>query len=106
MGRAVRTPVARQDLKGIGRHIATESGSREVALRFLDRIAEKTVIYATQPELGERRPDLGPEVRCFSVGSYVVFYRPRRNDIEVLRVIHGSRDIPSVWRTSPSGRGQ
>ncbi len=101
MGRVVRTPIARQDLKGIGRYIASESGSREVALRFLDAIERKIAIYATQPELGARRPDLGPEVRCFPVGSYIVFYRPRENDIEVLRVLHGSRDIPSVWRSRP-----
>ena len=99
MSRIVRTPIARQDLKGIGRHIAAESGSRDVALRFLDAVQRKIATYAGQPELGERRPDLGTEVRCFPVGSYVVFYRPHKNGIEVLRVLHGSRDIPSVWRT-------
>jgi toxin ParE1/3/4 len=101
MSRAVRTPIARQDLKGIGRHIAGDSGSRDVALRFLDVLERKIATYATQPELGERRPDLGAEVRCFPVGSYVVFYRARKDDIEVLRVLHGSRDIPSVWRNRP-----
>jgi toxin ParE1/3/4 len=99
MAGAVRTPLARHDLKEIGRHIARESGNREVALRFLDAIQRKIAVYATQPELGERRLDLGAEVRCFPVGNYVVFYRPRKKDIEVLRVLHGSRDIPSAWRT-------
>lgn len=56
------------------------------------------VLYATQPELGERPSDLGAEVRQFLVKRYVVFYRPLRDGIEVLRVLHGTRDIPAVWR--------
>ncbi len=98
MGRAVRTPIARQDLKEIGRYVARESGSRDVAVRFLGAIRRKIVLYAAQPELGERRPELAPDVRCFPVGNYGVFYRPEGNGIAVLRVLHGSRDIPSVWR--------
>ncbi len=100
MSRARRTPLARQDLKEIGLRIAAKSGSRDVALRFLTVVDRKIATYNRQPELGELRPDLGPEIRCFPVASYVVFYRPRKGGIEVLRVLHGSRDIPSVWRAS------
>ncbi len=98
MARVIRTPLARNDLKEIGRYIARESQSREVAIRFLDSIEQKLQLYATQPELGERRPDLGDQVRHFPVGNYVVFYRPIEAGIELLRVFHGSRDIPAVWR--------
>jgi len=98
MARVVRTPLGRADLKQIGRYVARESGSRAVALGLLDLIREKMELYATQPELGEKRPDLGEAVRQFAVKSCVVFYRPIEDGIEVLRVLHGSRDIPSVWR--------
>jgi toxin ParE1/3/4 len=99
MTRVTRTPLARDDLKQIGRYIARESQSRSVALRFLDSIGQKLLLYATQPEMGERRPDLGDDVRYFPVGNYVVFYRPTEAGIEVLRVLHGNRDIPSAWRS-------
>ena len=102
MARLIRTPVAREDLKEIGRYIARESQNRSVALRFLDSIQKKLRLYATQPEMGERRPDLGHDVRHFPVGDYVVFYRPIEAGIEVLRVFHSSRDIPSVWRSRDS----
>jgi len=98
MARVVRTPLARDDLKQIGRYIAQESGSRVAALRMLDLMRQKMELYATQPELGESRPDLGSDVRHFPVKSYVVFYRPLDDGIEVLRILHGSRDIPAVWR--------
>jgi len=99
MASVTRTPLARDDLKQIGRYIARESQSRSVALRFLDSIGQKLELYATQPEMGERRPDLGDDVRHFTVGHYVVFYHPTEAGIEVLRVLHGNRDIPSVWRS-------
>ena len=63
MARVVRTNVARKSVKEIGRQIARESGSRAVALRFLDTIEEKCRLYATQPLMGEARPDLGKNVR-------------------------------------------
>lgn len=101
MPRVNRTPLARRDLKDIGRYIARESCSRALALRFLDAIDARCKVYASQPELGEACPDLGPCVRRFSVGNFVVFYVPLADGIEVLRVIHGSRDIPAVWRNDP-----
>lgn len=101
MARVVRTPLARRDLKEIGRYIARESGSRSIALRFLDRIEARAETQAGQPRLGERRPDLDAEVRCFPVGSYLVFYRPLHQGIELLRILHGARDVPSAWREQP-----
>jgi toxin ParE1/3/4 len=101
MPRIVRAPLAKQDLKQIGRFIARESGSRDVALRLLESIDNRIRIYAAQPELGEARPDLDPVVRCFPIGNYVVFYRPTAGGIEVLRVLHGNRDLPAVWRNQP-----
>jgi toxin ParE1/3/4 len=99
MTRVLRTPLARRDLKEIGAYLARESRSRDVATRFLDRISKKCDVYATQPELGAACPDLGAEVRRFSVGNYVVFFRPLPDGIELLRILHGGRDVPSVWRS-------
>ena len=98
MARVLRTDQARDDLKAIGRYIAEQSQSRDIALRFLDRIDERCQIHATQPLMGEARPDLAEDLRCFPVSDYVVFYRPLSDGILVLTVIHGARDIPAVFR--------
>jgi toxin ParE1/3/4 len=98
MPRVVRTPLARRDLKEIGGFLARESQNRVVALRFLDVIAEKCELYATRPELGERCDEFAPRVRRFPVGNYVVFYKPLDSGIQVLRVLHASRDLPIAWR--------
>ena len=94
MSQVVRPASVREDLKDIGRRIAQESQSLDLALRFLDRIDEKCRLYATHPEMGTPRGDLGSGVRCFSVGDYVVFYEPCRIGIRLLLVVHGSREIP------------
>lgn len=34
-----------------------------------------------------------------AIGNYVIFYRPIANGIDVIRVLHGSRDIESIFET-------
>jgi plasmid stabilization system protein ParE len=69
MAQIARTRLSRKDLRDIGKHIARESQSLDVAERFLESIEDKCALYATRPELGELCPDLGKHVRRFSVGS-------------------------------------
>ena len=96
MPRVVQTAPVRDDLLAIWSHIAEDDP--DAADRLLDRIDEGCRLYATQPLMGQRRPDLHPSVRCFSVGMYVVFYRPIEDGVEVLLVAHGARDLPRVFR--------
>ena len=48
------------------------------------------------PGMGQNRDDLGPGLRCFVVSPYVVYYRPVEDTIEVLRILHGARDIRNI----------
>lgn len=96
MPEVVLTAEAEESRIGIWLHIAEESP--DAADRLLERLDEKCRLCATQPELGIPRPDLGRNVRCFSVGDYVVIYRPTEEGIVVLLVIHGARDIPTIFR--------
>ena len=96
MADVVQTSQACEDILEIGRYIAEQSESLETALRFLDRIKLKCELYATQPFMATSRPDLGDSVHVFSVGDYVVICQPIDGGIRVLRVLHGSRDIPLI----------
>lgn len=49
------------------------------------------------PESGRKRPDLAPDLRSLPVGNQVIFYRPIPDGIQVIRVLHGARDIPAVF---------
>jgi toxin ParE1/3/4 len=47
------------------------------------------------PLAGRERPDLCQGLRSFPVGSYVIFYIPLLDGIEVIRVLNGRQDIGS-----------
>ena len=45
------------------------------------------------PRLGPPRDDIRPGLRYLIVGDYVVLYRLIDEDVEIVRVVHGRRDL-------------
>jgi toxin ParE1/3/4 len=91
-----RSDLAESDLLEIGRYIARDN--IDAALRMLDRIDQKCKILAGNPLLGEGCPELGEDIRHFTVRPYVIIYRPLDDGIELVRVLHGARDIPAIFK--------
>ncbi len=52
----------------------------------------------SSPESGRSREVLSPGLRSFVVAPYVVFFRSTADTIEILRVLHGRRDIERIMR--------
>jgi toxin ParE1/3/4 len=46
--------------------------------------------------MGRRRDELGPALRSFPVGRYVIFYRSTKGGIEVARVLSAYRELGAV----------
>ena len=90
-----RTSQAHADLVEIAFHIAEQNPM--AAERWLDHIDAKCQALARMPEIGRKRFDLSPNLRSLAVKNYVIFYRPIRGGIQVIRVLHGARDIPSLF---------
>jgi len=86
---------ARVDLVSIHKYVARDN--RVAADRLIHELKEKFRLLASQPLIGEERPELAANLRSFSAGNYVVIYRPMRTGIEVARVIHAARDIGSQF---------
>lgn len=103
MSDVFRSGAAQRDLDEIWDYIALDNPN--AADRLLERIGDRCEEYAGQPEMGslatEIDPTLSADVRWFPVGNYVVFYLPLNDDIVVVRVLHGRRDIPQVFRDKP-----
>lgn len=95
MRRCFFTPEANQDLEEIHDFIAGDSPKR--ALDFIEHIEENVQLLAKSPEIGRRREELIPGIRSFPVGHHIVFYRILKSSLEVLRILHGSRDIPNIF---------
>jgi toxin ParE1/3/4 len=85
---------ARADLREIARFIARDKPS--AARKWVEKLKAKCRLAAQFPELGQMRKDLGRDIRCTFVGSYVIFYRHRGAILEIARVIRGDRDIRSI----------
>jgi len=53
---------------------------------------------AKSPHMGRNRSRLAPELRSHPHGRYVIFYRVIDGGIEIVRVLHASRDIFAQFR--------
>ncbi len=91
----LRGAQAEEDLIEIWSRIAMENPG--AADRLLDRIEKRWGLVATQPRIGVARNDIGADIRCIVVGEYLTFYRPVTDGIEVIRVLHGRRDIQRAY---------
>jgi toxin ParE1/3/4 len=86
---------ARSDLDDIWSYIALDN--TEAADRFLVAILSRFPKLAAMPQMGRSREELSANLRSFSVGQYVIFYRPIENGVEITRVLHGARDFPPLF---------
>jgi toxin ParE1/3/4 len=92
-------PQAEAELDNIWYYVAKESGSIGIADRLIDSITERFYLLACRPHIGRRRDeDLRPGLRSFPVGEYVIIYRVEENDVLILHVFRGSRDIEALLR--------
>lgn len=86
---------ARTDLLELWVYVAEDN--IEAADKVLDRVFEVVERLGEWPELGRTREDLGAGVRSFVVGSHIVFYRVSETRLEVVRVLHGRRDVDTLF---------
>lgn len=91
----LRTSEAELDRTEIALHIARDNPA--AADRWLETIDGKCRRLAQTPELGRKRFELAPNLRSLSAGNYVIFYRPISDGIQLIRVLHGARDIPALF---------
>lgn len=91
-------PKAANDLDNIWIYVARESGSLEIANRLIDSITDRFFLLASHPQVGRaRNDDLGPGMRSFPVGEYVIVYRIEDENVLILRVVHGRRDLEALF---------
>ena len=88
-------PRARIDIDGIWEYIAEDSETQADA--FVDRLAAKFILLGGRPELGRLRDDLMAQLRSFPFERYIIFYRSVPDGIEVIRVLHGARDVEAQF---------
>ena len=90
----VLKPLAQEDLAQTYSYILQTS--LEQAELWLERVENQCQILAEMPTIGRVRSKLPGNVRSFVMGRYVIFYRPNTDGVEIVRVLHGSRDLGQI----------
>lgn len=99
--RILITPKASQDLNNLFNYIA--QNNLDAANRFFDAARQTIASLAKTPAIGSlylsNNPRL-PGLRRWGVRSYekyLIFYMASEDLLTVVRIIYGSRDIPSIF---------
>ena len=91
----VKSPKAKSDLVEIWSYIADDSEIRADA--FVQTIDKKFHNLINEPFLGIARDEIETDLRSFPVGRHVIFYRFITEGIEIIRVLHGARDLNIIF---------
>jgi toxin ParE1/3/4 len=102
MGNIVtRKPEVRRDLVEQADVIAR--GSINAAIRFLDAADATFDFLAANREIGQLCDFTHPETTGLRVWpmrgfpNHLVFYRPTGEGVDIVRVLHGARDLDSIF---------
>jgi len=91
----IQAPRAVSDLAEIWDYIADDSEGRADA--FIDVVDRKIRALARRSQIGRTREELAEGLRSFPVGRYIIFYRTMPKGIEIVRVLHGARDLDTIF---------
>ncbi len=94
MPKIIYTPEADRDLDDIWDYIAQDSVLQ--ADRLWDRFRAKLEHLARWQTIGRPRPELATGCRSYPYGNYCFYFRPTDAGIEVIRILHSSRDIGQI----------
>jgi toxin ParE1/3/4 len=89
------TDLAREDLHGIWMHLAKDNVEASLKAMFaLGKAFDKVV---ANPQIGHYREDLADKRQRFILAHpYLIMYRPDKRPVEILRILHGSRDLQTL----------
>ena len=100
--RLITSEKAKRDIEDIARYIALDSS--QSAEDFRKAVSNAFELLLHTPEMGSHRGFYNPALddlrmmRLHNFKNYLMFYRPPRDEkIEIIRVVHGARDLPSLF---------
>lgn len=93
----VLTASASRDIDEILDYVLEHNGPNR-ALHIHRKLYDGLSKVASKPKLmGHARDDLADEtLRVFAVFSYLIIYQPDSAPVQIIRVIHGARDLSQV----------
>jgi len=87
------SPEADLDLSDIFDYTEKEHGFNQ-AVKYLTDINDTFIRLIKSPEIGRVRNDIKQGLYSMAEQEHTIFYRVLDNHIRIVRVLHGSKDIP------------
>ncbi|MCA1199423.1 type II toxin-antitoxin system RelE/ParE family toxin [Sphingomonas sp. R647] len=88
-------PSADRDLDAIYDWIAEDDA--EAAARHVRRLVAAALSLRDFPMRDMARPEIGAGARSLIVGRYLVLYRVSGERVEIVRFVHGAREVGGLW---------
>lgn len=88
-------PAARADLIEVGDFIAIDNPDRAVS--FVAEIEAKIIAITARPESFPARDELHRGLRSARHGRYLIFFLAVEDEVRIVRVLHGARDLPRLF---------
>lgn len=95
------SPRAEQDIVQLATYIGRDSG--DAANRFLDAVDQLFDRIAQSPKIGQVFGVPNPRLagmrasRVIGFLNHLAFYLPNDSGIQIVRVLHGSRDLDAIF---------
>ncbi|WP_312206360.1 type II toxin-antitoxin system RelE/ParE family toxin [Epilithonimonas hominis] len=92
----ILSEIADKDLEDIFDYTFDEFGFDQ-AEKYLLEIEEIFQNLIINPQIGKKRDEIKQGLYSFPKDNHIIFYRILDNHIRIVRVLHGSRDIPKYF---------
>jgi toxin ParE1/3/4 len=91
----VYADAARADIHSIGENIRQAAGEA-VAEQFVARIIATVESLEFMPKRHRIRSELSTNLRVIGLRKYLIFYKVGDEDVTIMRVLHGARNITAL----------
>lgn len=94
------SPAAEADLLTIWIYLAREASEFRTDEQVL-QIRQASERLSEWPKSGRTRDELVRGMRSIVAASYLIFYRLAADAVQIVRVLHGRRDVEAVFTEAP-----
>jgi toxin ParE1/3/4 len=81
--------------------VTISPGTAPNALAFISALGAHCDRIARAPLAYPARPELADGVRTCTHGPYLIVFRPGDETVLIVRILHGARNLPALFRDDP-----